>query len=155
MGNRISANITRTTALPRERVWQAVSDHSDIVNWAPRTDVDLTPATEGDPNGVGAVRRISGLLLPATIVERVTEFTPTERLSYSADAGVPFRNYEATIVLRDRADGGTEIAWSAAADGRFPGDDLLLRGLVFGLQTLLGRRLGALEKAAKTEEKDG
>lgn len=148
MGNRISANVIRTTALSRDEAWQAISDHSDIVNWAPRTKVELTPSTGDDPNGVGAVRRISGLLLPATIVERVTEFTPTERLSYAAEAGVPVRNYEATIVLRDRADGGTEVAWSATADGRFPGDDVLLRGLVLGLQTLLGRRMSAIAKGA-------
>lgn len=148
MGNRISANVIRNTGLSREAAWQAVADHSDIANWAPRISVDLTASSSDDQNGVGAVRRISGLLLPATIVERVTEFTPGERLSYTAEAGVPFRNYEATIVLRDRADGGTGVAWSATADGRFPGDELLLHTLVLGLQTLLGRRMAALAKAA-------
>ncbi|GAB19796.1 hypothetical protein GOEFS_095_00310 [Gordonia effusa NBRC 100432] len=138
--SRVSAQATASVKKPLAQVWAALADHEGMSGWGPGTKVSVTAATEGDPNGVGAVRRIKVGPGPA-IVEEITEFSPNQKLGYRALGGVPFKDYQGLVALAATAD-GTEIVWTLSAADRLRGvEGVALKVVVTVLLTLLTRSL--------------
>lgn len=115
----MESTVRTTVSAPIDVVWKVLADHEGLGNWGPGISAALTTPGEGDPNGVGAVRRISTPLPAPAIVEEVTTFEPGRRLTYKALAGVPLRNYRGDVVLEE-AGGGTAISYTVLADQRVP-----------------------------------
>jgi len=95
----------------------------------------------GTRYGVGAIRRI----WPAR--EETVVHEPPEHYAYRLLAGGPIRDYRADVRLEPRADGGTDLRWTARFEPRLPGTGaaarLALRGLVGYLAAGLVRHCAA------------
>lgn len=110
---------TSTIPVPVDRVWQTLSDHEGMSRWAPGLKATLDRPGTGDPNGVGAVRRLSTPGPAPAIVEEIVGFEPGRRLAYKALSGVPLRGYGGEVVLT--ADGDrTRIDYAIDIEPRVP-----------------------------------
>jgi hypothetical protein len=112
-----------------------------MAKWGPGLSVELTPASSGEPGGVGAIRRIAaGLPLMPPIVEEITGFEPRARLAYRALSGVPLSGYGGEVVLREADGGRTRISYTIFADQRVPlVEALVVRAISVGLLRALAR----------------
>ncbi|MDX1511898.1 MAG: SRPBCC family protein [Nitriliruptorales bacterium] len=105
-----------STTAPIKVVWDIVQDHEGMGVLLPPGGARAGKpwlAQEGSPdrNGVGAVRRFGKMPL----AERVVEFEPPHKMVYTIEEA-PIQGYRGTIELSERADGGTDIAWSGSFD---------------------------------------
>lgn len=108
-----------TVAAPIESVWATLTDHVGMETWGPGISVSLgTPGTP-DPNGVGAVRRISTPGPGPAIVEEVTTFEAPHVFGYKALSGTPFPGYTGEVRLTPSGT-GTAIAYTVASTASFP-----------------------------------
>ncbi len=134
----------KTISAPIDVVWGVLADHEGMHNWGPGISAKVTSTGATDPNGVGAVRRITTPLPLPAIVEEITAFEPGRRLSYKAVAGVPLRNYHGDVVLEAAGD-GTAISYTVVADQRVP---LVEKAVTKAIATsLLGGLVRAVKKA--------
>jgi uncharacterized protein YndB with AHSA1/START domain len=80
------AEIAERTIIARSpaAVWAVLDDYGDISRWAPNVDHSCLTTEQAD--GVGAVRRVQ--VGRNAFLERVVEWEPGERLSYSVE-GLP------------------------------------------------------------------
>ena len=107
-----------TVAVPIDTVWEALSDHVGISRWAPGLKVTMDKVGATDPNGLGAIRRISSPGPAPDIVEEVVTFEPPRVLGYKALSGVPFPGYSGEVRLSE-AGAGTLITYSLSSSARF------------------------------------
>jgi len=131
------ATSTATVPTSADHVWDVLSDHEGMTHWGPGLSVTLRTEGVADRNGLGAVRVIAAPGPAPSIVEEVTAFEPGRRLGYKALSGVPLRNYQGDVVLRD-VPGGTEISYTVSADQRVP---LVERAAVKAISLVLLRAL--------------
>jgi uncharacterized protein YndB with AHSA1/START domain len=115
----VSGKATATLDRPIAKAWAVLSDHVGMSSWGPGLEVELTKTGEPDPNGVGAVRRISTPGPMPAIVEEITAFEPDSFLGYRALSGVPLRDYRGEVKLADH-DGKTFVSYTIHADSRIP-----------------------------------
>ena len=108
-----------TVAVPIDTVWEALSDHVGISRWAPGLKVTMDKVGATDPNGLGAIRRISSPGPAPDIVEEVVTFEPPRVLGYKALSGVPFPGYSGEVRLSE-AGAGTLITYSLSSSASFP-----------------------------------
>jgi hypothetical protein len=102
------------SAAPRDVVWALVADVGTYQDWGTWSATSLESPGPGDPQGVGAVRRLRQF--PVTSRERVTEVVPRERLVYELLSGLPLEGYTGQVTLADAAGGGTDITWRSEFD---------------------------------------
>ena len=141
----VSGTATATIDRPIAEAWAVLSDHVGMCNWGPGLKVELTKTGEPDPNGVGAVRRISTPGPMPAIVEEITAFEPESFLGYRALSGVPLRDYRGEVELADH-EGKTFVSYTIHADSRIPlVDQAAVKVLA---KTLLGAYVRAAGKAA-------
>lgn len=88
---------TATVQAPRGEVWAVLGEFDQIANWVPliQHSCTLPPARIG----TGATRRVQ--VAQQTLVERVIDWDPPQRLSYTIDglppiAGVPVTTWRLT-----------------------------------------------------------
>ena len=125
-----------TVAAPIDRVWEALSDHARISKWAPGLRVTMDKVGTTEPNGLGAIRRISSPGPAPDIVEEVVAFEPPRVLGYKALSGVPFPGYSGEVRLSE-AGAGTLITYSLSSSAKFP----LVKAPLTGICQLLMRML--------------
>lgn len=79
---------SRTVAAPAQQVWDVLADFGSLSSWA--DNVDHSCVLEHGPDGpaVGTSRRVQ--VGRDTLVERITEFEPTDALAYDIE-GLPRR----------------------------------------------------------------
>lgn len=139
----IEFTLTRTTSAPIEAVFNALTDHRGIANYARAArrstlDREGTPA----PNGVGAVRRIEAV--GPAIVEEIIEYDRPTRYAYKMVSGAPVRDHIGTVTLRP-AGSGTEVKWHLQSKPKIPGLEWLLTPV---LKRVIGELLnGAVDGA--------
>jgi len=138
----VTGTATATLNRPIAEAWEVLADHEGMTAWGPGLKVSMDKVGSPDPNGVGAVRRISTPGPMPAIVEEVTAFEPERFLAYRALSGVPLRGYRGEVELTD-LDGKTGISYTIHADSRIP---LVDKAAVKVLATAL---LGAYTRAAK------
>lgn len=113
----VTARATVDTAI--DKVWATLTDHVGMETWGPGITVSLgTPGTP-EPNGVGAVRRISTPGPGPDIVEEVTVFDAPNVFGYKALSGTPFPGYTGEVRLTP-AGSGTAIAYTIGSTASFP-----------------------------------
>ena len=138
----VSGTATATLDRPIARAWAVLADHVGMSSWGPGLKVSMDKTGTDDPNGVGAVRRISTPGPMPAIVEEVTAFEPERHLAYRALSGVPLRGYRAEVELAE-FEGKTGIKYTVYADSRIPVlDRVAVKVLASGL-------LSAYVRAAK------
>lgn len=113
----VTANAEVTA--PIEKVWATLTDHIGMAAWGPGISVSLGKPGTPDPNGVGAVRRISTPGPGPDIVEEVVTFDAPNVFGYKALSGTPFPGYTGEVRLSS-AGTGTKIAYTIASTASFP-----------------------------------
>jgi uncharacterized protein YndB with AHSA1/START domain len=137
----IEVTASKTISAPISKVWATLTNHKGMADWAPGLKVTIDREGEGDPNGVGAVRRIASPGPMPTIVEEITDFEPETHMGYKALAGIPLKNWRGDVRLTAVGE-STKIDYTVSADPRLP----LLQAPV--MRGIAGQLLGGLAKAS-------
>jgi uncharacterized protein YndB with AHSA1/START domain len=120
--------VRRHFAAPRERVFEAYTDHARWNEWAGFSKSWLE--VEGSPNrnGTGAVRGFGQG--PVTVFEEVLDFEPPKRMTYRVvRGGLPMRNHLGEVTFEPEGD-GTRVVWRCRFDSKIPGLGGAMRFLV-------------------------
>jgi mxaD protein len=98
-------------AMNPDTLWQSIGAFAAIGQWHPMIE---TVESQGEHKGSTRTLKLGG----ATIVERLEEVSPTERLyRYSIiDSPLPIRNYVSEIRVKDNGDGTSLVEWSSDFD---------------------------------------
>ena len=124
-------------------VFSLLKDSAGWPRWSMFTSSGLERAGDRDPDGVGAIRTFSTHITRTR--ELVTKLVPDQQLSYELLSGLPFRNYQADVVLTP-SDSGTRIDWTATFQCRY-GTGWFWRLFMNGVLSDMARRLAvAAEK---------
>lgn len=118
MGRLFRYTDVRRVAADPAVVWKIVSDHERMSEWTPARRVVLENPGSPDRNGVGAVRALH--MFGPVVRERITEFNPPTRLSYTLVSGLPFREYRGRITIEPAETGSvmtTEISFRTIVPG--------------------------------------
>jgi polyketide cyclase/dehydrase/lipid transport protein len=119
-------------------VYALLRECATWTDWGPFESVALETPASGDPEGVGAVRRLrSGRV---TGRDTIAELVPDRRFSYTHESSLPVRNYRGDVDLTP-VDGGTEIRWASEFDPKYPGTGRLVRR---GLEGFIAKVVGGL-----------
>jgi uncharacterized protein YndB with AHSA1/START domain len=132
---------TITVRAPMEHVFECITNHEDMSNWA---GARVRLIREGEPrNGVGAVRQMNmgGLKLN----EKVVRFDPPSSYEYTIVKGLPV-DHRGSVILTQEGD-DVRLDWTIEMNSRIP---LFAQAVGFALDRGL---TGALRKfARRTEE---
>jgi uncharacterized protein YndB with AHSA1/START domain len=136
--------VTAHSDAPPEKVFALVADGAGWSSWAGPFIFWSGWEVEGDPapGGVGAIRLLG--LKRVHTRERIEEYDPPHRLSYSILSGVPVKDYLAVVELTPE-DGGTRIIWRGTFEPKVPGTGAATR--IF-LRTTIADFTRRLAKAA-------
>jgi hypothetical protein len=127
-----------------EAVWALLSDVRTWHEWAPFKTSELEKTADGDPNGVGAIRRFGRGGGKATR-EVVVAYEPNRHLAYELLSGVRAHDYRADVWLSPATGGGTSISWKASFHPDVVGAGWIIK-LVLG--AFIRRVANELAKAA-------
>ena len=132
----VTANAT--VSAPIDKVWAVLTDHVGMAGWAPGLTVSLGRPGTPEPNGLGAVRRISTPGPGPDIVEEVTTFQAPHVFGYKALSGTPFPGYAGEVRLSE-AGTGTRIEYTISSTASFAPVKIPLAGIGQVLLRLLVR----------------
>ena len=108
-----------TVAAPIDHVWDTLTDHVGMSSWGPGVTVTMDKAGAVEPNGVGAVRRITASGRGPTIVEEVVTYQRPHVFAYKALSGMPFPGYAGEVRLTDEGS-QTRITYTISSTATFP-----------------------------------
>ena len=112
---------------PIDIVWDILTKHAAYEEWGAVESSVLEANGTPDLNGVGAIRRLKDG--PLVVREKVLEFEPKTRFTYTVLSGPPVRDYLGTVVLAP--DGSsTEVRWSVEFESKIPFAGPILRPVV-------------------------
>lgn len=132
----VTANAT--VNVPIDTVWATLTDHVGMAGWGPGVKVTLGKPGTPDPNGLGAVRRISTPGPGPDIVEEVVTFDAPHLFGYKALSGTPFPGYTGEVRLTE-AGTSTHIEYTIGSTASFPLVKLPLAAIAQVLLRLLVR----------------
>ena len=127
MSNRLVVQARAHTSANAQTVWALLEDVTRYKDWGPWTESDYVAQPPISPHGPGAIRRLRYRRRRTVTIEPVVEVQPGRRLVYAVTAGLPVRNYRATVELTPKRD-GTDIGWHASFDRTLGGR--LVRGIL-------------------------
>lgn len=126
------------TAAPPDRVWEVLTDHEHMADWAPFKSSEVL-TRPGDAGEAGTVRRLSGGPAGLSLTETIVVAEEPYRLEYTATGAPGTRFYHGFVTLEPSPGGGTKVTWEAQFRSPLPGAGMItsavLRSLVNGLTT--------------------
>jgi len=127
---------------PVERTYAWFSEHPNLKTLF-GIDVERIKEGDTDPNGVGAVRKLSlkGIM---PFEETITEAIPNERIEYRITKGTPLRNHLGVMVFSSTGDGRSHVDYTITFGAAVPGLD---RAVAAGLSRSIRR---GFPKAARS-----
>ena len=102
-----SFTLNHEIAAPPETVFEVLTDHRRYSELTPLRKSVLEREGETDPNGVGAIRKLTAVGPPMR--EEVIAYEAPSRFSYTVLSGLPVRDHVGTVELTPSG-GGTKIA---------------------------------------------
>ena len=112
-----SFTLTREVDAPPETVFDVLTDHRGYAALTPLRKSVLEREGELDPNGVGAIRKLSAIGPPMR--EEVIAFERPSRFSYTVLSGLPVRDHIGTVSL-EPSDGGTRVVYALRTTPTLP-----------------------------------
>ncbi|HEY0391180.1 MAG TPA: SRPBCC family protein [Solirubrobacterales bacterium] len=112
-----SFTFTREIAAPAETVFEVLTDHRRYSELTPLRKSELERQGEGDPNGVGAIRKLTAVGPPMR--EEVIAYEAPSRFSYTVLSGLPVRDHVGTVELTPNG-GGTKMVYAVKTQPTLP-----------------------------------
>jgi uncharacterized protein YndB with AHSA1/START domain len=97
-----SFTLTREIEAPAETVFAVLTDHRRYSEMTPLRKAELEREGSPDPNGMGAIRKLTAVGPPMR--EEVIAYEAPHRFSYTVLSGLPVRDHVGTVELS--AEGG-------------------------------------------------
>jgi uncharacterized protein YndB with AHSA1/START domain len=140
-----SFTFTRAIAAPPETVFAVLTDHRRYSELTPLRRSELEREGDGEPDGVGAIRRLTAVGPPMR--EEVIAYEKPSRFSYKILSGLPVRDHVGTVEL-SAEDGGTKMVYAVRTHPTLPvvGFAVVavikqgIKGLIDGVSTESERR---------------
>jgi uncharacterized protein YndB with AHSA1/START domain len=105
-----SFTLFREVNAPPEVVFDVLTDHRRYSELTPLRKSELEREGETDPNGVGAIRKLT--LAGPPMREEVIAFQRPSRFSYTVLSGLPVRDHVGTVSLEPEGDGRTRVTYA-------------------------------------------
>jgi uncharacterized protein YndB with AHSA1/START domain len=112
-----SFTFERQVAAAPEIVFEVLTDHRRYAEITPVRKSALEREGEPAPNGVGAIRVLSGV--GPALREEVIDYEPNTRFSYKLLSGAPLRNHVGTVQLTPEGD-GTKVVYAVRTTSTLP-----------------------------------
>lgn len=112
-----SFTFTREIGAPPETVFEVLTDHRRYSELTPLRKSELEREGEVDPNGVGAIRKLTVAGPPMR--EEVIAYQAPSRFSYKVLSGLPVRDHVGTVELSAH-DGGTKMVYAVRTQPTLP-----------------------------------
>lgn len=112
-----SFTFTREIAAPAEVVFEVLTDHAKYSELTPLRKSELEREGEADPNGVGAIRKLTAVGPPMR--EEVIAYEAPSRFSYTVLSGLPVRDHVGTVELTPNG-GGTKMVYAVKTQPTVP-----------------------------------
>jgi len=143
-----SFTFTREIAAPPEIVFAVLTDHGHYSELTPLRKSELEREGNPDPNGMGAIRRLTAVGPPMR--EEVIAFEAPKRFSYTVLSGLPVRDHVGTVELSEQG-GGTKMVYAVRTQPTLPVGGFAvvaaikqaIKGLIGGVAKESERRAGA------------
>ncbi len=97
---------TRIYEVAPEEMWGTIGDFHGAHNWHPAI-------ADSKPSEDGTVRTLTLADDAGTVVETSTDVGRLHQSYRIDESPLPVRDYEATLMVREAAGGGSEVVWSA------------------------------------------
>lgn len=112
-----SFTLTREIGAAPETVFEVLTDHRRYSELTPLRKSELEREGDADPNGVGAIRKLTAVGPPMR--EEVIAYEVPSRFSYTVLSGLPVRDHVGTVELK--ADGGgTKMVYAVRTQPTLP-----------------------------------
>ena len=134
----VSVTHTEVVAAPRDIVFDVVADRSGYARFTSLRTVQLLTPGVDEPQGVGAVHKLSALG-PLGPREQVIESVRPDRMAYRVVGGLPVRDHVGTIVLSDNGDGTTRFDYTMDSTSALPVPAALYRRILKATILLLAK----------------
>lgn len=112
-----SFTLTREIDAPTETVFEVLTDHAGYSKLTPLRKSELERAGEADPNGVGAIRKLTAVGPPMR--EEVIAYEAPRRFSYTVLTGLPVRDHVGTVELTEEG-GRTKMVYAVRTQPTLP-----------------------------------
>jgi uncharacterized protein YndB with AHSA1/START domain len=112
-----SFTFNREIAAPPETVFDVLTDHRRYSQLTPLRKSVLEREGETDPNGVGAIRKLTAVGPPMR--EEVIAYEAPSRFSYTVLSGLPVRDHVGTVELTPSG-GGTKMVYAVKTQPTLP-----------------------------------
>jgi|SRR5689334_5605608 len=112
-----SFTLTREIAAPAEIVFEVLTDHRRYSELTPLRRSELEREGSPDPNGMGAIRRLTVIGPPMR--EEVIAFDSPRRFSYTVLSGLPVRDHVGTVELSEEG-GRTQMVYAVRTQPTLP-----------------------------------
>jgi len=112
-----SFTFTREIAAPAEVVFEVLTDHRRYSELTPLRKSELEREGEADPNGVGAIRKLTVVGPPMR--EEVIAYEAPSRFSYTVLSGLPVRDHVGTVELTPSGS-GTKMVYAVRTQPTLP-----------------------------------
>jgi len=139
-----SFTLTREIAAPAEVVFEVLTDHARYAELTPLRRSELEREGSPDPNGIGAIRKLTAVGPPMR--EEVIAFEPPDRFSYTVLSGLPVRDHVGTVELSEQG-GGTKMVYAVRTHPTIP---VVGFAVVAGVKQAIG---GLIDGVAKESER--
>lgn len=141
-----SFTLTREIRAPVETVFEVLTDHAGYSRLTPLRKSELEREGSEDPNGVGAIRRLTAVGPPMR--EEVIAYEAPSRFSYTVLSGLPVRDHVGTVELSEDEGGGTRMIYAVRTQPTLPvvgfavvaGIKQAIKGLIDGVAKESERR---------------
>ncbi|HSS04210.1 MAG TPA: SRPBCC family protein [Solirubrobacterales bacterium] len=105
-----SFTLVREVKAPPEVVFDVLTDHRRYSEMTGLRKSVLEREGESDPNGVGAIRKLTAVGPPMR--EEVIAFDRPSRFSYTVLSGLPVRDHVGTVSLEPAGQDGTKVTYA-------------------------------------------
>lgn len=139
----------REVAAPPAIVFDVLTDHRRYSEITPLRKAELEREGEPEPNGVGAIRRLSAVGPP--LREEVLAYEPGKRFSYTLLSGLPVRDHVGTVELTPSGS-GTKVVYAVRTTPTLP---LVGGAVVAAVKLGVGQLLGGVVKESERRAADG
>jgi uncharacterized protein YndB with AHSA1/START domain len=143
-----SFTLMREIAAPADVVFDVLTDHAGYSKLTPLRRSELEREGSPDPNGMGAIRKLTAVGPPMR--EEVIGFERPSRFSYTVLSGLPVRDHVGTVELSGE-NGKTRMVYAVRTHPTVPVVGLAvvavvkqaIKGLIDGVATESERRAAA------------